>query len=74
MPAWKIIFSEHFIQDAARGYIYSEQPVGSQFEGAAFAFKHKSALEVTVDVFYLEEPNVLMDPIRGALVMDGNGD
>lgn len=62
-------WANQFTRDAAGQPLYADRPVGTKYEGTAYAFKHKNMLIVSVDVFRQEDPATRIGP-HGSVAID----
>lgn len=53
---FKNVFARNFMENPDGTPKYRERPVGTEFERTAYAFRHKNALFITVDVFLQRDP------------------
>ena len=72
VPTFKDAFTRNFMVDAGGNYVYAERPVGTPYEGTAYAFQHENTLFVTVDVFRQDDPDTSIDTKTGSVKADVN--
>jgi len=72
VSTFKDAFTRNFTKDAGGDYVYAERPVGTDYEGTAYAFQHENTLFVTVDVFRQDDPDVKIDDRTGSVKADVN--
>lgn len=73
VSTFKDVFTRHFTKDAGGSYIYAERPVGTAYEGTAYAFQQQSTLFVTVDVFRQDDPDTTLHSKTGSVKADVTG-
>jgi hypothetical protein len=74
VPDYRAAFGRNITQDAVGDHIYAERPVGTPYEGTAYAIQHDNTLVVTVDVFRFDDAGTQLDPTRGTVRLTVDGD
>ena len=74
VATYKDNFADQFTKNTDGTYRYAERPVGTAFEGTAYAVQHNNVLVVTVDVFRQDDPNVSADSKTGSVERTVDGD
>ena len=74
VSTYKDQYAEHFTKDSSGNYRYDQRPVGTPYEGTAYAFQHENTLIANVDVFYQQDPDVSIHGKTGSVRPDVVGE
>jgi len=74
VPDYKAAFARNITQDSSGDYLYAERPVGTPYEGTAYAFQHENTLVATVDVFRFDDAGTSLNSQTGTVLLTVDGD
>jgi len=70
VSTYKEAFARNFTKDTGGNYVFTERPVGTPYEGTAYAFQQENTLFVSVDVFRQDDPATEIDTRTGSVKID----